>query len=378
MTVRTDPAVASELVRASPAQLFEPVTIGSLAVPNRIVMAPMTRAFAIGGVPHEEFASYYRRRAEGGVGLIVTQGTWIGHPLASNNPGVPNFFGAKALGGWKRIVDEVHAAGGRIIPQLWHVGLFTSARDRLTPGSAPNGPSGLSPDGARLAEPMGQPDIDEVIEAFASGAVAARELGFDGVELHGAHGYLLDQFFWSKTNRRRDRYGGDLVARTRFAVEIVEEVKRRAGREFPVSLRFSQWKGQDYEARLFESPAELERWLAPLVAAGVDVFHCSTRRYWAAEFEGSDLNLAGWTKKLTGMPTITVGAVGLDREFTRRGELAQPAWLGPLLDRLARGEFDLVALGRPLIANPAWPELVARGAFDELQAYDPDQLKTLT
>ena len=221
-------------------------------------------------------------------------------------------------------------------------------------------------------------DIDDVIDAFASSAVAARDLGFDGVELHGAHGYLLDQFFWQATNRRADRYGGDLAERTRFAAEIVEEIKHRAGDSFPVCFRFSQWKGQDYSARLVQSPGELERWLAPLAAAGVDIFHCSTRRYWLPEFEGSDLNLAGWTKKLTGMPTITVGSVGLDEEFTRRDRPAHLTGLEPLLERLERGEFDLVAVGRSLIANPSWAAAVRRGAFDRLRAYDASCLDELT
>jgi 2,4-dienoyl-CoA reductase-like NADH-dependent reductase (Old Yellow Enzyme family) len=174
-----------------------------------------------------------------------------------------------------------------------------------------------------------------------------------------------------------DRFGGDLVARTRFAVELIEETKRRAGPDFPVSLRFSQWKGQDYAARPLRSAQELERWLEPLAAAGVDIFHCSTRRYWLPEFEGSDLNLAGWTKKLTGKPTITVGSVGLDEEFIRRDRPAGLTGLDPLLERLERGEFDLVAVGRSLIANPDWAALVRRGAFDELRPYDTSFLESL-
>ena len=174
---------------------------------------------------------------------------------------------------------------------------------------------------------MSDADIADVIAAFATSARHAKELGFDGVEMHGAHGYLIDQFFWEGTNERDDAYGGDLGERTTF-----RRRDRRApcagavGPDFPILLRFSQWKQQDFAAKLAPTPQELEQFLAPLVDAGVDVFHCSTRRFWEPEFEGSDLNLAGWTKKLTGKPTITVGSVGLNQEFiaTYRGESASP------------------------------------------------------
>lgn len=136
-----------------------------------------------------------------------------------------------------------------------------------------------------------------MIAAFAQAADDAKRIGFDGIELHGAHGYLIDQFFWGKTNRRTDRYGGDLVDRTRFAVEIVKACRRAVGPDYPIALRFSQWKSSDYTAKLAETPDELARFLAPLANAGVDIFHCSTRRCWESEFIGSDLNLAGWTKK---------------------------------------------------------------------------------
>jgi 2,4-dienoyl-CoA reductase-like NADH-dependent reductase (Old Yellow Enzyme family) len=362
----------------STATLFRPYSVGTLELANRIVMAPMTRAFARSGVPDKAFADYYRRRAEGEVGLIITQGTWVPHPTASNNSRVPRFYGEGALRGWKRVVDAVHEAGGRIIPQLWHVGLVVrQGDDPPAPSPLRIGPSGLAPPRLRVAEPMNQRDIDEVIDAFATSAAAARALGFDGVELHGAHGYLLDQFFWSRTNRRSDLYGGGSVQRTRFASELVQEVKRRTGADFPLSLRFSQWKLHDYSARLVRSPAQLERWLEPLVAAGVDIFHCSTRRFWEPEFPGSNLNLAGWTKKLTGKTVITVGSVGLDQEFQRRDLQPQRVGLDPLLERLDRDEFDLVAIGRSLIANPNWGTLVREGAFESLAPYRVERLDKL-
>lgn len=240
-------------------------------------------------------------------------------------------------------------SGGKIIPQLWHVGTQRPVGSLPNPEALLIGPSGLTVSGEKVNEPMTGKEIEAVSDAYAQGAADAKRLGFDGIELHGAHSYLIDQFFWEKTNRRTDRYGGDLVARTRFAVEVIEACRRAVGSDFPIVFPFSQWEIGEYTAKLAETPEELARFLAPLADAGVDVFHCSTRRFWEPEFEGSDLNLAGWTKKLTGKPTITVGSVGLDADFTSlftEGKGAGNANIDGLLDRLERGEFDLVAVAR--------------------------------
>jgi 2,4-dienoyl-CoA reductase-like NADH-dependent reductase (Old Yellow Enzyme family) len=358
--------------------LFRPFVLNSLELANRIVMAPMTRAKSPGRVPGEGVAAYYRRRAEGGVGLIVTEGTYIPHPGAGFDANVPNFHGEQALAGWSNVLKEVHQAGGKIMPQLWHVGLMLQAGEVLTPDGV--GPSGLAKPGHQVAAPMSQQDIDRVVEAYGEAAASAEKLGFDGVEIHGAHGYLIDQFFWEGTNRRTDGYGGDLVARTRFAVEVIEEIRRKVSPNFPVVLRFSQWKQQDFSARLTKTPAELEGFLAPLVLAGVDMFHCSTRRYAEPEFEGSTLNLAGWTKKLTGKPTITVGSVSINRDFVTSfasPEASAVAGIEDLVERLDRGEFDLVAIGRALIANPSWPKQVRQGELWSLRPFDRGLLAEL-
>jgi 2,4-dienoyl-CoA reductase-like NADH-dependent reductase (Old Yellow Enzyme family) len=270
------------------------------------------------------------------------------------------------------VVDQVHAAGGHIFSQIWHLGLQVSSGPPPAGGMHPVGPSG--------EYAMSQDQIDAAIEAYAQAALSALEVGFDGVELHGAHGYLIDQFFWEKTNQRTDRYGGSLVARTRFAGDAIREVRRRVGPEYPVALRFSQWKIGDYDAKLVKTPDELDQFLRPLVDAGVDLFHCSQRRFWDAEFEGSDLNLAGWTKKLTGKPTITVGSVTLGTDFTKSfgsPESTAVTDIDELLDRLERGEFDLVAVGRALIANPEWGATVSAGKIQELRPFDRGLLASL-
>ncbi|MFC5451318.1 NADH:flavin oxidoreductase [Paenibacillus aestuarii] len=336
--------------------LFQPFSSKNMDLANRIVMAPMTRQFSPNGVPGADVAAYYRRRAENGVGLIVTEGTVINHPDASNIANVPHFYGEEALAGWAHVVAEVHEAGGRIIPQLWHMGARGNVGDYT------------------------ETEIAAIVEAFAQAAFEAKRIGFDGIEIHGAHGYLVDQFFWEKTNTRTDSYGGDMVARTRFAVEVVEACRRAVGPDFPIVLRISQWKASDYTAKLAATPEQLEQFLAPLIAAGVDIFHCSTRRFWEPEFTGSELNFAGWTKKLTGKPTITVGSVGLDSDFmsffTEKTGSSNTG-IEALIERLERQEFDLVAVGRPFIVDPAWAIKIRDNRTAELIPFTSEAVKTL-
>ena len=369
------------------APLFEPLITPRLTLANRIVMAPMTRELSPGGVPGPDVARYYEQRAAGGVGLIITEGTVIDHPASSSSPRVPRFHGADALAGWAEVVRRVHRHGARIVPQLWHVGLDPLLWGRTaTVGRAmPNGvnavsPSGVDPADGRPTSGLSPNGIEEIISGFARAAATARELGFDGIELHAAHGYLIDQFFWAVTNQRQDRYGGDLNSRSRFAAEVIEACRAATDPNFPIILRYSQWKVGHYKARLAASPRELEQFLKPLVAAGVDIFHCSTRRFWQSEFEGSPLNLAGWTKHITGLPTITVGSVGLrggDFLGYLKGEGAEVGDVDALCQRLASGEFDLVAVGRALIANPNWPSTIRDGRFRALRAFEAAMLESL-
>jgi 2,4-dienoyl-CoA reductase-like NADH-dependent reductase (Old Yellow Enzyme family) len=359
--------------------LFRPFRLKSLTLPNRIVMAPMTRSKSPNQIPGENVARYYRRRAEGGVGLILTEGTSPEHLSASNDANVPAFFGEASLAGWANVLKNVKSVGGHIMPQLWHQGVIRHPGTGPHPEAPSMSPSGLARPGKTVAEPMTQRDIDSVVAGFAKSAGYAKALGFDGVEIHGAHGYIIDQFFWDGTNQRTDAYGGSLEKRDRFAIEIIEAVRAAVGPEFPIILRFSQWKQQDFAVKLAHNPQELERFLAPLAKAGVDIFHCSTRRFWEAEFPetGSDLNLAGWTKKISGHPTITVGSVGLNDDFINayRQKGAEPASIDRLLEMLDRGDFDLVAVGRALIVNWDWPNKIRAGG--PFNAFDPKALETL-
>ncbi|MEI7369524.1 NADH:flavin oxidoreductase [Pectobacterium sp. 1950-15] len=362
--------------------LFSPFTLKGLTLPNRIVMAPMTRGMAENGIPGPAQAEYYRRRAEGGVGLILTEGTVVDRPASRNMPGIPLFHGEAALAGWDAVAKAVHAAGGRIGPQIWHTG---STHGRGWEPDAPvESPSGIvGPDEPRGVV-MTEEDIADTVAAFARAAADAKRLGFDTLELHGAHGYLIDQFFWSGTNKREDAFGGATIReRSRFAAEVIRAVRVAVGEDFPLILRVSQWKQQDYSARLASSPQEMTDWLAPLVEAGVDILHCSQRRFWEPEFPEVDgaegLNFAGWAKKLTGAATISVGSVGLTSDFFSAfgGEGSGTAALDNLHVRMEREEFDLIAVGRVLLSDAQWVQKVRSGQTDKLRGFDAADLAVL-
>lgn len=357
--------------------LFEPFEFGQVTLKNRIAMAPMTRSQSPGHIPGPNVAEYYRRRAAGGVALIITEGVSPPHEGAASFPNIPGFDGDEILAGWKEVVKVVHGEGSHIIPQLWHVGGMRQ------PGKKPNnsapgyGPSAVIHPGVMSKDPqppveMTHADIREVVQAFACCAKNAEAIGCDGVEIHGAHSYLVDQFFWEHTNQRTDGYGGKTLAgRTRFAVEIIEAIRDAVSPEFPVVFRFSQWKQGEYDHKMAKNPQELEAFLTPLLEAGVDYFHASQRRFGEAEFEGSNLNLAGWAQKISGKPAITVGSVGLNSDFLRTyaGKEAGQAGLDALMERLEAREFDLVAVGRALLSDADWANKVRDGRENEIVAF---------
>jgi 2,4-dienoyl-CoA reductase-like NADH-dependent reductase (Old Yellow Enzyme family) len=330
--------------------LFTPFTCGPLRLANRFVMSPMTRNFSPGGVPGEDVAAYYTRRAMAKVGLIITEGVGVDHPSAIGHgtmreENIPMLHGQAALAGWRKVVDSVHAAGGKIIPQLWHMG---GLRTEGTP-PFPDVPSMRSAD-------MSTEDMADIIAAFARSAANAKAVGFDGIALHGAHGYLLDSFLWAATNTRGDAWGGDILRRTHFVADLVRAVRAEVGPSFPILFRLSQWKLQDYEAKLAHTPDELAIITEALVEAGVDIFDVSTRLFSTSVFAGSKMGLAGWVRKLSGKPVMAVGGVGFDKELA--ASFAEPTHainnLDEVLRRFEGGEFDLVALGRALLMDPAW------------------------
>ena len=284
------------------------------------------------------------------VGLIITEGIGVDHPSAIGHgsmgeENIPVLHGEAAMTGWRSVVDGVHAEGGKIIPQLWHMGGIRQA------GTPPH-PEALS----MLPDAMSEDDIAAIIAAFVRSAANAKAVGFDGIALHGAHGYLIDAFLWGHTNSRNDPWGGDILRRTRFATELVKAIRKEVGEGFPILFRISQWKLQDYEAKIAETPDELAIIVDALSGAGVDLFDVSTRVFSTPAFDGSEVGLAGWVRKLSGKPTMTVGGIGFDKELA--ASFAQPTAaidnLGEVVRRFEQGEFDLIALGRALLMDPDW------------------------
>ncbi|GAC66644.1 oxidoreductase [Gordonia soli] len=352
--------------------LLTPLETPSLTLPNRFAMAPMTRMFSPDGVPGADVAEYYRRRAAGGVGLIITEGAFIPDDAVGASRRVPHLWGSDAADGWRGVIDAVHESGSKIVPQLWHMGVGRGAQYKYRPEIETVGPSGIGLDGAPLGRALSTGEVDGLVAAYADAAVFAKEVGFDGLELHGAHGYLLDSFLWSETNRRDDAYG-DLLA---FPTRVIAAVRAAVGDDFAIIYRFSQWKSERYEARVADTPDELATILTALVDAGVDILHPSTRRFFTPAFPDADEHrtLAGWTRKLSGVPTIAVGSVGLDRVFTDGGVgsvAAGSAGLERVVELFDDEEFDVIAIGRALLSDAEFVTKHAGGRSDEITAYDP-------
>lgn len=359
-----------------PTRMFLPFTSDRLSLTNRIVMSPMSRFRSPGGTPTRANAEYYVRRAVSGVGLVIGEGAFIDHPAAAGFQNAPNFFGNDALAGWKSILEGVHAAGAKMMPQLWHVGGARRASSGSGIDGPGYGPSDVIEQGNAVVVAATRRDLEDIIASYGRAAGDARRLGFDGVAIHGAHGYLLDQFLWRRANFRTDAFGRDVDGRSRLASDVVAAVRRAVGPDFPIVFRFSQWKSTDYDARIAETPAELNRILGHLVDAGVDVFDVSTRRFYLPAFEQDGRSLAAWTRHLSGKPVIAVGSVGLDQPHqtmmfrTADNVAAGVTDLGGVEEALERGDFDLVGVGRALLADARWVEKVRRGAFDEIAAFE--------
>jgi 2,4-dienoyl-CoA reductase-like NADH-dependent reductase (Old Yellow Enzyme family) len=276
---------------------------------------------------------------------------------------------------WTQCANSVHSAGGRFLIQLWHEGAMRSERSGRYPDAPSLSPSGLLRSGVRNGRDATTAEVGDLVAAYARSAIAAQRAGADGVEIHAAHGFLIDQFLWAETNHRTDQYGGRRIEnRARFAIEVVNAIRSSVDRNFVVGLRFSQWKIGDYGARICQSPAELERLLSLLADAGVDYFHASTRHYHTPEWDTSR-TLAAWCKRFTDLPIVAVGSVGLDTDFmaslfeARDAQTAVEAAVLDLEQRLAHGEFDLVAVGRGLLGDPQWVEKVRARSYGEIRAF---------
>jgi 2,4-dienoyl-CoA reductase-like NADH-dependent reductase (Old Yellow Enzyme family) len=221
-------------------------------------------------------------------------------------------------------------------------------------------------------------EILAIVDGYARSARNAAALGFDGIAIHGANGYLPDSFLWGETNLRTDRWGGNRRERTRFPAEVVRAIRSEIGESLPIFYRFTQWKHQDRDASNADTPGELADVLEPLAEAGVDVFDAAEGMFDNPAFDGSDLNLAGWAKKITGRVTITGGGIGIGRSFFSPGAPGPPQStdnMDKVMRRFERGDFDLIASARAILNDAAWAHKVERG--EALKPYDPATLRAV-
>ncbi|WP_338780998.1 alkene reductase [Metabacillus sp. FJAT-52054] len=342
---------------ASYNKLFEPVKIGAFELKTRSAMAPMTRSFSNDetGVPGPEVAEYYRKRAEDGIGLIITEGVVISS-RAKGNPGVPGLFTQEQIEGWKKVTEAVHKEGGTIAAQIWHVGRLS--HPELIVGQTPEAPSAIAAEGQvpRFRKPYAVPeelskeDVQKVVGQYAQAAKNAIEAGFDGVEIHGAHGYLIDQFNSYQSNKREDEYGGELAERLTFMKQVIRAVIDEIGADRTI-IRFSAHKVDAPDYRWEDADEAMRTYTEAFKETGIQIIHPSIMD--AEEHIAENQTLYDLARKYWDGPIIGVGSLDADKAEAM----------------LEKGVMDVAAFGRPLIANPDFLQKVREGK--ELTPYEP-------
>ena len=341
---------------ASTPVLFEPQQLKGLTLPNRLAVAPMTRISATSdGMATDRMRSYYARFAQGGFGLLITEGIYTDHAYAQgylNQPGLADIDQAKA---WRQVVQAVHDANGAVFAQLMHAGAISQGNRFRT---ATAGPSAIRPKGNQMGFYRGEgpyplplamsaEDIAQAIHGFACAAgYAVRVAGFDGVEIHGANGYLLDQFLTTTTNLREDRWGGAISQRIRLTLEVAQAVRKEVGPSVPVGVRISQAKVNDFEHKWPEREVGAAAVFGALANADVDFLHITEFEDWKPAFDKEGPSLVELARKYA--PGLTIIA---------NGSLHDPERASTVLNQGA----DLIALGRGALANPDWPNRAAHG-----------------
>jgi len=342
--------------------LFAAGTLGQLQTTNRLVVAPMTRVSALeDGRVGPLMAQYYGDFAAGGFGVIVTEGLYTDRHYSQGYFKQPGLSSTEQARSWQPIIESVQQQGSKIIAQLMHAGALSSY-NRFSEQSA--APSSIQPKGQQMSLYYGSgdynlplamslSDIDNVLQGFASAAGRAKDAGFDGVEIHGANGYLLDQFLTDYTNKRTDQYGGELRNRLRIYTEIVAAVRAAVGEDFLVGVRFSQKKVNDSHYCWPKEELAAREIFTSIAASGIDFLHITEPDIAQSAFNGSD-SLVNLAKKYSGKAVIGNGGVVT-------AEQANKAF--------NEQNMDFLALGKVALANPDWPNRASLG--DSIKAFDP-------
>jgi N-ethylmaleimide reductase len=344
-------------------QLFAKTTLGSLSLKNHLVMAPMTRSRAIGNIPNELMAEYYAQRAS--AGLIITEGT-SPSPNGLGYPRIPGIFSAAQVAGWKRITDAVHAQDAKMFIQFMHCGRVGHALN-LPAGARILAPSAVRADGEMYTDAEGmkphptpqamtEADIKTAIEEFAQAAKNAMAAGFDGIELHGANGYLLEQFIRPNSNQRTDRYGGSIENRTRFLLEVADAVIKAIGKD-KVGIRLSPF-GVFNDMPLYDAMEADYTYVAQqLNIRGLAYIHLVDHSSMGAPQVPASMK-ATFRNTFKGKLILSGGYDAARAESD-----------------LAAGKCDLVAVGKPFLANPdlvtRWKTGAALNAPDMNTFYTP-------
>ncbi|MCI3244137.1 NADH:flavin oxidoreductase [Streptomyces spinosisporus] len=348
---------------------LEPVTLAGAKLANRLAVAPMTRVSAgEDGTPTEAMNRYYSAFAEGGFGLVITEGTYTDTQYSQGYFFQPGIVSEKHVEAWRPIAESIHAGGARAVMQLMHAGALSQGNRYRTDTA---GPSAVRPKGQMMPEyggsgawptprAMSDDDIETAVQGFAAAAVNARRAGFDGVEVHAANGYLLDQFLTDYTNLRDDSYGGQVSHRIRLTAQVVDRVRTLVPDEgFVLGVRLSQTKVNDFQYR-WAGAGDARVVFTSLADAGADYLHIASEgRDWieTARLDDGD-TITALAKKVTGLPVIANGGMH---------DLDQAAQL------LEGGHADVLSLGRGALANPDLPNKVAGG--HELETFDHAMLQ---
>lgn len=337
--------------------LFTPLHLGGpLHLPNRLAVAPMTRVSATAqGQATPAMADYYAAFAAGGFGLVITEGIYTDLAHAQGYLFQPGLADAAQRDAWRPVVDGVHAHGGRIVAQLMHAGALSQGNPHR---AIAKGPSAVQPRGQQMAfyhgegpyrmpEAMTPADIAEAIDGFAQAARRAQQVGFDGVEIHGANGYLLDQFLTTHTNQRADGYGGSLANRLRLMVEVIQAVRQSTGAGFAIGVRISQGKVNDFTHRWEGGEADAAQIFGTLGAQPFDYLHTTEFEAWRPAFGDQGPSLAALARQHAALPVLANGSLHES---------------GQAHGMLARQEADGITLGRGALTHADWPARLRSGA----------------
>lgn len=335
--------------------LFTSASIGGVDLSNRIALAPMTRVSATAdGVPTDRIGAYYRVFADGGFALLITEGLYIDDQASQGYFFQPGIATSAQVDAWKRVVDSVHATGSKFFAQLMHAGSQSQGNPHT---STTWGPSAVRPKNEQLAMYRGSGPyqvpaamtaghIRQVRASFVNAARLARDAGFDGVEIHGANGYLLDAFLTDYLNTRTDDYGGNVANRVRLATEVCGDVAAAVGADIAVGIRISQGKVSDNDHRWAGREDDAAAIFTALAGTGIDYIHTTEYRALATAFGGTSRTLAALAKHYSGLTIIA------------NGHLDDPEDAATII---GSGAADVVALAKPALANRDWPRRVQAG-----------------